>query len=189
MSAVFTPRRARIDVTRYHRMIDAGIFHPGERIELIEGELLEMAPIGGAHAAAVNVLNRCLIEHIPADRAEVWVQGPVILDRFNAPQPDLMLLKPRADRYRGADATAADVLLAIEVADSTLRFDRTRKLRLYARHGVAEYWIVNLVDGQLETYREPWSGGYGLRRVLERGEPATPALLPGVALDWAALLG
>jgi Uma2 family endonuclease len=189
MSAVFTPRRARIDVTRYHRMIDAGIFHPDERIELIEGELLEMAPIGIPHAYAVMAFTRLLVEAIPRDSGVVSIQGPVTLGDLSEPQPDVLVLRPPVERYRKARPRGADVLLLVEVSESTLRFDRKRKLPLYARHGVPESWILNLVDGQLETYREPWSGGYGLRRVLERGEPATPALLPGVALDWAALLG
>ena len=117
-----------------------------------------MAPDGDRHIRAVNVLTRLFIEAMAKEVAEVSVQDSVILGHFSEPQPDLLLLRPRADRYGTAEATAADVLRLVEVADSTLQCDRLRKIPLYARHGVREIWIIDVNGRRLERYRELRAG-------------------------------
>ena len=181
-----TPRR--FDVDDYYRMAAAGILTPEDRVELIEGEIVDMAPIGSEHAATTDILNELVTRAVATAQAQVRVQGPLRLDRRNEPQPDLLLLRPRADRYRATHPTAADVLLLIEVADSSLAFDRGQKLALYARHGVPEVWIVDLVGRAIEICRTPSATGYAERRRLSEGD-LTPALVPGLTISLAELLG
>ena len=181
-----TPRR--FDVDDYYRMAAAGILTPEDRVELIEGEIVDMAPIGSEHAATTDILNELVTRAVATAQAQVRVQGPLRLDRRNEPQPDLLLLRPRADRYRATHPTAADVLLLIEVADSSLAFDRGQKLALYARHGVPEVWIVDLVGRAIEFCRTPSATGYAERRRLSEGD-LTPALVPGLTISLAELLG
>ena len=174
-------KRHKLDVVQYHRMGEAGVFEGNERVELIEGEIVEMAPIGSNHAGTTNVLTRSLFDAVGA-RAVVAVGNPVRLDRYNEPQPDFALLRPRADSYRDAHPTAADTLLLIEVADSSLRYDRKVKLPLYARHGVPELWIVDLEGGTVEVCREPRGDGYAAISRVAPGDVLEPALLPGVRI-------
>jgi Uma2 family endonuclease len=134
------PRRHLINVEQYYRMAEAGVLAPDARVELIEGEIIELAPIGSGHAGIVNFLQRKFDRTI-GEHAVATVQQPLRLGDRSEPQPDLMLLRPRDDFYRNSHPTAADVLLLIEVSDSTLRFDRGEKAALYARHGVCEVWI------------------------------------------------
>ena len=182
-----TPTRRRFDVDAYYRMAETGILSPKDRLELIDGEIIEMAPIGSAHGGKVNRLTS-LVARLAADgRVIASVQSPLRLDPYNEPQPDLMLLRPRADFYESSHPTAADVLLLVEVADSSLAYDRGPKLALYARHGVPEVWIVDLVGRALEVCREPGADGYAQRRRVSEGQ-TTPLLVPGLAIDVAALL-
>ena len=174
-------KRHKLDVSQYHRMGEAGVFEGNERVELIEGEIVEMAPIGGAHAGTTNDLNQMLVV-ATGDRALVTVGNPVRLDRYNEPQPDFALLRRRADSYRSSHPTAAEVLLLIEVADSSLRYDRKVKLPLYARHGVPELWIVDLEGGTVEVCREPRGDGYAASSHVAPGDVLEPALLPGVRI-------
>ena len=138
-NAAVAPARHRLTVHDYHRMADAGIFGKDDRIELIDGDLVDMAPIGQGHAAVVARLTRALFMAC-ADRAIVWPQNPIRLDQSSEPQPDVTVLRHRADFYADGERPGpADVLLLVEVADSSLRYDRTVKLPLYARAGIAEY--------------------------------------------------
>src|SRR5207253_307637 len=137
------------------------ILAPDERVELIDGELIEMAPIGPRHMHVVNRLNRALVAAVGAD-AIVSVQNPVALSERSEAQPDLALLRPQSDSETRLP-TQDDVLLLIEVADTTLQYDRTTKLGLYARFGVREVWIVNLIDRILEIHREPYNGAYRVK--------------------------
>ncbi len=181
MSVVFTPQRRKLSTEQFERMGETGILGPDARVELIEGELIEMPPIGSRHAAAVDFLSMHFARAV-GDAAVVRTQNPLRLADDSEPQPDLMLLSPSADRYRSAHPRPEDVLLLIEVADTTLAFDRETKLPLYARHGVSEVWILDLDAQQLEVYREPRAGSY--HRKLERRE--SDAIAP-VALPTAAL--
>src|ERR1700722_4583510 len=137
MSSAFTPSRTRISTDRYHLMVARGVLTKYDRIELIEGEMFDMAPMGTAHSAITSRLNELFIWAVRRS-ATVVVGGPVVLGEFSEPQPDLMLLKRRADFYSGAHPVAADVLLLIEVSDSSLAFDQGVKLNLYARYGATD---------------------------------------------------
>jgi Uma2 family endonuclease len=186
MSVVFTPQRRKLSADQFERMGQTGILGSDARVELIEGELIEMAPIGSRHAAAVDFLSMHFARLV-GDAALVRTQNPLRLADDSEPQPDLMLLRPRADRYRSAHPRPADVLLLIEVAETTLAFDRETKLPLYAKHGVPEVWILDLDARRLEIHREPDEGGY--RRKLERGEAESiaPMALPAAALQVGAV--
>ena len=181
------PLRHRFDVGAYHRMAEAGILSPEDRVELIEGEIVDMAPIGSAHAGTTNRLTRLVARAVADGQVIASIQSPLRLDPHNEPQPDLMLLRPRPDDYAGSHPTAADVLLLVEVADSSLAHDRGPKLALYARHGVPEVWLIDLAGRAVEICREPGPAGYVERRRVAEGV-AAPTLVPGLAIDLAALL-
>jgi len=172
----------------YRRMGATGILCEDDRVELIKGDVVEMTPSGSRHAAAVAWLDAWL--HQAVGRAAlVFVQNPLELDPRSEPQPDLMLLRPRPDYYAGALPTPAAVLLLIEVADTSLEFDRQVKAPLYAAAGIPEYWIVNLQDRVLETYQDPAPTGYRMAASLGTGAVARAATLPGLTLDIATVLG
>jgi Uma2 family endonuclease len=179
--------RHQFDVEDYYRMAETGILSAKDRVELIGGEIVDMAPIGSAHAGKVDRLNS-LVGRLAADgRLIAGVQRPLRLGPHDEPQPDLILLHPRADYYESGHPTAADVLLLVEVADSSLAYDRGPKLALYARHGVPEVWIVDLVGRAVEMFRGPGPEGYAERRRVTEGM-ATPSLVPELAIDLAQLL-
>jgi Uma2 family endonuclease len=180
------PRRHRITVNEYHRMAEVGLLAPDARVELIEGEIIDMAPIGKAHTSVVDQLNRLLVR-AAGDDAIVRVQGSVRLSQMSEPEPDVVLLKPRSDFYRSEYASGADTLLVIEVSDSTLRYDRDVKVPLYARHGVPEVWIVDLQNNELLVYGSPSDGAYGRQTSATRPEAMLVTALPGVTVDLASV--
>jgi Uma2 family endonuclease len=180
------PQRHRITVHDYHRMAEVGLLAPDARVELIEGEIIDMAPIGKDHQSIVDQLNRSLVMAV-GDRAIVRVQGSIRLSQWSEPEPDVVLLKPRADFYRGEFAAGTDTLLVIEVSDTTLRYDRDRKAPLYARHGVPEVWVVDVNGNALLVYGELRDGKYERHAALDRPASVPLTQLPGVALDVAAL--
>jgi len=151
--------RRAITVADYYKMADAGILSEQDRVELIEGQLIEMVPIGSEHASKVNNLAYLLITTL-GNRAVVSVHNPVRLSNILEPEPDVAVLKPRPDRYASGHPTAADVLLLIEVADSSLDYDRLVKARLYARHGVPEFWVVNVRARIITVHRNPAGDAY-----------------------------
>lgn len=171
----------------YHRMTEADLFHENPRVELIQGQIIDMAPIGSPHFGMVNRLTRLLVPLVSA-RGLVSVQNPVRLDPRSEPQPDVAILKPRADDYETGVPGPSDVLLLIEVADTSLDFDRNVKAPLYAQSGIAEYWIVNLPDRIVEVHREPAGARYVQVRRAGPGEPLDILMLPGAALPGADLL-
>jgi Uma2 family endonuclease len=179
--AVFTPTRTVVTVRRFQDMAAAGVWRDDERIELIDGEIVDMAPIGGAHAWCVTRVAELLRARV-GDRAHVWVQLPIVLGERSQPQPDLALIRDKAEGYDAALPSAEDVLLAIEVSDTTLGYHRGTKLRLYAAHGVPEYWVVDLQGERIEAYRGPGATGYASREGVSGDDPLTVAALPGVAL-------
>ncbi len=162
-------RHHRFSVEEYHRMAEAGIFHEDDRVELIDGEIVEMTPIGSRHVACVDKLTRLFTGHV-GDRAIVRVQSPVRLCGEAEPQPDVALLRPRADFYAAGLQQASDVLLTVEVADTSLDYDLNVKVPLYARSGVPEVWVVDLEGEQVHVFRDPKGSGYGVRETLGRGE-------------------
>lgn len=180
-------QRHRVTVEQYYRMADAGALPPDARVELIEGEVLDMAPMGSALASAVRRLDRLLQQAI-GERAIVSCQLPLRLGEHSEPQPDLMLLRPRADDYRSAHPGAADVLLVVEIADTTLEYDRRVKVPLYARHGVPEVWIVDLANRMLRLYRRPSGESYADITATETPGAVAVLALPGVSLDLRHVL-
>jgi Uma2 family endonuclease len=180
--------RRRFTVEQYQQMAAAGIFDEDDRIELIEGEIVEMSPLGPQHSACVDRLNR-MLQKLVRDAAIVRVQSPIRLGRYSEPQPDVTLLQPRADFYAGSHPEPEDVLLLVEVADSSLSYDRDLKLPLYARAGIAEVWLVALLPQTIEVYRAPSEDGYGEKRTARRGETVTALNLPGMVLSAADILG
>ncbi len=185
MSAVITdtpPTRFKLTVEQYHRMGEVGILGENDRVELIDGELIRMAPIGSLHLGLVTRLNRLLIER-SGGRAVVSPQNSLILSDVTEPQPDFSLLRWRADDYMSAVPVAADTLLVIEVADSSLRYDRDVKLRFYAESGVPEVWIVDARRRQLLVHREPVDGSYRSARTLAAGEAVACTALPQVRIE------
>ncbi len=183
------PARHKLDVAVYHRMAEACLFGPEERIELIEGDLIDMAPIGQGHAAIVTGLTGALVMAC-AGRALVSPQNPIRLDRTSEPQPDFAVLRRRADMYAtGERPGPADVLLLIEVADSSLRFDRTVKLPLYARAGIAEYWIVDLGRRVVDVYRVPDGGAYREMTTHTTGDRIALTLAPEIVVTLDLVFG
>jgi len=180
--------RHRITVDEYYRMAEVGLLAEDARVELIEGEIIDMAPIGSRHGAVVTRFDR-LIQRAAGDRAIVRVQLPVRLSRSSEPQPDLALVKPRVDFYESGHPSASDTLLIIEVSETTLRYDCEVKVPLYARHGVPEVWIVDLKGRRLHFYRSPVDGRYA--EVSSVAEPGTTpiATLPGIVIDLTGVLG
>lgn len=178
----------RFTVPEYDRMIDVGILKEDARVELIHGEIVAKMPIGDAHIATVNRLTKLLVR-AAGDAATVSIQNPVRL-ADSEPEPDAALLRPRDDDYASGKPGASDILLLIEVAESSLEDDRELKGPLYAENGIAEYWIVNLVDRCLEVHRKPQPNGtYSDVQTLRPGERAEVTALPGVGFDVAALFG
>ncbi len=187
--AITMPTRHKLDVDDYCRMADAGILGEDDRVELIDGQIIDMAPIGQGHAASVNGLNRALVLAC-GDQAIVSPQNPVRLDRLNEPQPDFAVLRLRPDFYATGDRPGpADVLLLVEIADSSLRYDRTVKLPLYARAGVAEVWIVDLRHRVLHAHRRPADGEYVEISTHHPGGHLALAAAPGITVRLDLALG
>jgi Uma2 family endonuclease len=177
----------RFTVKDYYRMAETGFFRPDARVELLDGRIIDISPIGPFHGGLVKRLSR--IFNLKAKgRWIVSTQDPVRLDDHSEPEPDVMLLKPAADDYTGRHPQPDDVFLLIEVSDTTLEFDRGEKLPAYGRAGIGEVWIVNLNDATIEVYREPNFTGYGSKTVLRAGGQAKPLAFPDAAVDVAELL-
>ncbi len=183
-----TPRFRRFNVTEYYQMAKAGILKPDDRVELLEGEIITMSSIGSQHAVCVRRLNKLLIGLV-GDQGVVDVQNPIHLDDFTEPQPDLTVSKPRADLYAAHHPTPADVLLVIEVADTTLRFDQNVKTRLYAKAGIPEVWIVDIAHEQIIGYTDPSGRKYETIQFYTRGEPVASEKVPVVTIAVNDILG
>ena len=175
-------------VAQYERMGEAGILSENDRVELIEGEIVEMSPIGERHAACVDALSEMLREKLQRS-VTIRAQNPVRLGEYSEPQPDVAILKRREDFYRNAHPTPADVLLLIEVSDATLEYDRQIKVPLYARAGVPEVWIVNLADERIETYAGFAGGAYQTTASAARGEEVQARGVASLRLSVAEVLG
>lgn len=180
--------RYYFSVAEFERMGEAGVFRKDARLELIEGEIIEMSPIGSRHAACVKFLSRFLNRTV-GDIVLVSTQDPIRLNDFSEPEPDLALLRLRDDFYRDAHPTPADVLLIIEVADTTLAYDRQVKVPLYAKAGVAEVWIINLTDEQIEIYAELTGDTYQTVSNFRRGQEARAHTIANLAVSVEDVLG
>jgi Uma2 family endonuclease len=177
-----------ITADEYERMGEAGIFPRDARLELIEGEIFEMSPIGSPHAACVDFLVYHFNE-MARRRFIVRAQSPIRLNDFSEPQPDVALLRRRDDFYRGAHPTAADVLLVVEVADTTVVTDRSVKIPLYGRAGIPEAWLVNIPEGRVEVYSDPSGDSYLRAEVFGRDAEARSHTVEGLAVSVIELLG
>ena len=186
--AALEPSRYRFTVEQYHEMGAAGIFREGDRVQLIDGEIIRMNPIGDPHAGGVNRLTELFIVTFRG-RAVVAPQNPVRLGQHDEPEPDLALLRFRADFYSSRKPAPDDVLLLIEVSDSSARFDRAVKGARYAAHGIADYWQVVLGAGQLIVFRDPGPDGYRSTQVLKRGDTIAFVAFPDVTIAVADILG
>jgi hypothetical protein len=184
------PTLYRFSVSDYHRMGEAGVLGPDLNVELLNGHIYEMSPIGSQHAACVRRLTRVFSAHVHPKQALVSVQNPIVLPPDSEPEPDVSLLKPRDDNYASRHPRPDEVLLAVEVADSSLPFDQEVKVPLYAQAGIPEVWVVALDEDRIHAYQMPKSGSYRERATYDRGdEIALPSVLdaPAVAVD--AVLG
>ncbi|RRR70596.1 MAG: Uma2 family endonuclease [Candidatus Viridilinea halotolerans] len=173
--------RKQFSVDDYNRMREVGILAEDDRLELLAGEIYTMSPVGPLHVALVNRLNRLLQRQV-GEQGIVSVQNPIRLDQRSEPQPDLAILAPRADFYSGALATADDVLLLIEVADSSLAYDRDGKLPLYARARMSEVWLLDVVSRTLTQYTQPRHNSYAQRQAFGMGMSLRATLLPSVVV-------
>ena len=180
-------QRRLFTVHDYHKMVDAGILSEDDRVELIRGEVLAMSPIGTRHNAAILRATQALVR-IVGDQAIIGVQGSIRLDEYDEPQPDVYLLRPKEDFYASAHAGPQDIFLIIEMADSSLEYDREIKMHLYAETGIPEYWIANLRDDTLIAFSDSRKKGYATIRQYQRGESITPTLLPDCSIPVDVLL-
>lgn len=182
-----TVARRRFNVDEYYRMAEVGILGTDERVELIEGEIIEMAAIGSKHAGCVRRLTRFLVRAV-GDRGLVSVQSPVRLSDLSEPEPDAAVLRPRQDDYSERHPGPSDVLLVIEVADATVAYDREEKALLYALAGITEYWLLNIQADEVEVYRRPSPDGYRDVRKHGRSGVLHPVASPGLEVPVAAIL-
>ena len=184
---VVTMEKVLFSISDYHKMAEAGILSEGDRVELIEGEIVRMNPIGSRHAACVRRID-ALFNREDLD-AIVSVQSPVLLPDLSEPEPDVALLRPRGDFYSAGHPEPGDVLLLIEVSDTTLDYDRRNpKLPLYARFGIPETWIVDLSSDTVEAHSRPAGGVYEDITRIERGESLSPKAVPNLKLGAHAIL-
>jgi Uma2 family endonuclease len=179
--------RRRFTADDYQRMGQAGILSEGDRVELIDGEVVAMTPIGPRHNASVNRANRALVRSV-GDQAIVQSQGSVRLGRYHEPEPDLVLLRPQADFYASRLPGPQDILLIVEIAESSIDYDRQVKARIYAESGVREYWLADLNDNLLFCYSLPQDGAYRTVKEYHRGQSIAPATLPECSIAVDVLL-
>jgi Uma2 family endonuclease len=181
-------KRHRFTVDDYHRMAEVGILAPSERVELIDGQILEMAPIGARHARCVMFLNELFVRRLEG-RALLSPQNPLRLSRWSEPEPDLVLLRPPLERYADAIPAPGDALLVVEVAETSQHRDRVVKLPRYAAAGLPEVWIVDLPGDVVELYRGPVDQAYRHVRRAARGESIAPGDFLDVAINVSDILG
>ena len=180
--------RRRFTVDEYLHMAQAGILTERDRVELLDGEIVEMTPIGRRHSGCVAALLRVLITGV-GPRAVVWSQGPIRLSERSLPEPDVTLFRPRSLSYSDADAEPRDVMLLIEVSDASLRRDREIKLPLYAGAGIPEYWIVDVQGREIEVHTNPSGSRYGSVRRFGRGEFLIPLAFPDLRVPVDEVFG
>lgn len=179
--------RHRFTVEDYHRMAQVGIFTEDDRVELLEGDIVMMTPIGSRHASCVARLTHLFTSAL-GQRAIVWVQNPLRLGADSEPQPDLAVLRPRADFYAQAHPGPADVWLVVEVAETSADYDRTMKIPFYARAGIPAVWLVDLSRDRVEVYTEPTPEGYRTVRSIDRGQALSLDAFPDLSIPVDPLL-
>ncbi|BAY76418.1 hypothetical protein NIES25_28670 [Nostoc linckia NIES-25] len=180
--------RRKFTVDQYHKMVDSGILTEDDRVELIRGEIIEMSPIGTKHAACVNRLVNLLVQLL-GKRVIVAPQNPVALNNNSEPQPDVALLKPRDDFYGTAHPQPQDIFLLIEVADSTILYDREEKIPLYAEANIIEVWLVDINDEIVEVYQQPTAAGYQLMQKFASCQTLSIPSFPDVSITVNEIFG
>lgn len=180
-----TPARHRFTVEEFDRL---GVFGEDDRVELINGEVVDMTPIGARHASSVGYLTNALPPQ-PAGKAVVWVQNPIQIPDLSEPLPDVAILRPPVTRYAAVKPVPGDVLLVIEVADASLDHDRERKAPVYAAAGISECWVVDLTTDTVLVLTDPVGGTYRTSAVARPGDVLVPRLLPEVSLAVSEILG
>jgi Uma2 family endonuclease len=180
--------RRQFTTAEYHRLLESGILTEDDRVELLDGEIIKMAPIGPGHAGCVNRLAE-LLRDKTQKLAIVSVQNPVELNEYSEPQPDIALLRRRADFYAKAHPSPEDVLIAIEVADTTAQGDREAKIPAYARAGISESWLVDLPNNRIEVHSQPAGGIYQEVRITSRGQKVASSAVPQIKLKVDDILG
>ena len=180
--------RHRFTVDDYYRMARAGVLGEDDRVELIDGEVVDMPPIGPGHSSSVARIGKTF-ERALGDVALVWTQNPLRLDRYTEPEPDVALVRTRSDFYRSAHPGPDDILLVVEVADTTLAADRSIKMPLYARHGVPEAWLVDVRGDVIHVYRDPAADGYRVVSTYRRGDRLAPLAFADCVFEVSDLLG
>jgi Uma2 family endonuclease len=186
MSAEIIKKRFTVD--EYHRMVEVGILEPKERVELIDGEIVEMSPIGHRHWVRVTRVNTLFFKAF-GDRAVVSVQNSVRLNDWTEPEPDLVVFKPRPDFYAGKRPTPQDISFVMEVADTSLRYDRNVKVPLFAAAGIPEVWVEDARNDLLYVYRDPRGGSYSVMIEAKRGDFISPLAFPDIQFPIDHLLG
>ena len=179
-----TPTRHRFTVAEYYALADAGILSENDRVELLDGDIIHMPPIGDWHAASVDQFNHLMLPPLQG-RAIVRVQGPTHLNDISEPQPDVLLLRWRDDFYREGHPGPTHILLLIEISDTSLHYDRNKKLSAYARAGIPEVWIVSREDRRIESYSEPSEGTYSKVKHAAQPRPSHPRHSPMLRWKWA----
>ncbi len=181
-------KRLRFSRADYHQMAKVGIIKPRPRVELIDGDIVVISPIGRRHKASVDRVNDVFAPRLHGV-AIVRVQSSIVLGEYGEPEPDLVLLRFRADFYAESDEAPEDVLLIVEVADSSEAYDRRTKGPLYARFGIPDYWIADLNRDRITVYRDPTPDGYATSRVYRRGESIVPLAFPDLTVAVDDILG
>ena len=179
----------KFSVDEYHRMGEAGIFHEDDHVELIEGEIVRMAAVGNRHIGVVNSLNRGFAPLWVSKWAVVSVQNPVVIGSDSEPDPDAILLRFTEDNYRNRKPETGDVLLLVEVADSSMYYDLLTKVPLYARHGIPEVWLVDLTRDRIDVYRDPSGMAFGSEIPYGRGEAISPQAFPDLQVRVEDIIG
>ncbi|RJP26984.1 MAG: Uma2 family endonuclease [Candidatus Omnitrophota bacterium] len=179
---IVQPSRHWFKVDEYYELGRTGILKEEDRVELVEGEIIHMVPIGIGHAGNVAHLSD-LFHRILGNQVFIWNQNPIRIDVHSEPQPDLALLKRAPGKYMNEHPNPNDIFLVVEVSDTTLYYDRHTKVPLYARSGISEVWIVNLIDKTVEVYWEPSAAGYAKSRVVEAGQTFSPRAFPAMVLQ------
>jgi Uma2 family endonuclease len=177
-----------LTVSEYHKMAEAGILTEDDRVELINGEIITMSPINSLHAGHVKRINALLSRLLINEDVVVSIQDPITIDAYSEPEPDVALLRYREDFYTDSHPVPKDVYLIIEVASSSVAYDREVKLKMYAKAGIPEYWIVNLEEGQIEVYQQPVGNEYAEEKAFQSHDELALAIF-SLKIKGSDLLG
>ena len=168
-------------------MAEAGIFHPEERVELIAGQIIRMSAKGTAHTAAVGRIDK-LLQNRLGEQAWIRIEQPVVLDDFSEPEPDVAVVRLDPFDYADHHATRSEVYLIIEVADSSFKYDRETKAKVYAKSGIADYWVLDVIDRKLHMFREPIQEGYQSEVIFSEGASVSPSQFPTLEIALQDIL-